>query len=136
MLEQSPKFFTQANARSQLFELCRRVVDTPTKLYVKDKAGEVYLTLAPTIKAGTLPLVEVSAQRFKDEFSRFSILVKNGYCFKLRLRGRPEVLYARAHTSYKNPLSDVVLEGFKQLSTFDPLSGQDEDDVREGLHGS
>ena len=109
------KFYTQADAKGQLFELCRRVIETGAKVYVKDKGGFNYLTLSPTIKADAVPLVEVSAQRFKDNFSRFSYLIKDGFCFKLRLKAESRVVYARAHSSYRDPLSDVIQACVAQL---------------------
>lgn len=125
---ESKKFYTQAEAKGQLFELCRRVIEAGAKVYVKDKGGFNYLTLAPQIKADAgAPLVEVSAQRFKDNFSRFSYLIKDGFCFKLRLKGEERVVYARAHSSYRDPLSDVIQACIAQLRGQASADDSDED---------
>ena len=129
MSEHKEKFFSQTDAKNQFLELCRQVIATREKLYVKDKSGFTFLTIAPTIRRDAIPLVEVSAQRFKDDFSRFCYLVKDGFSFRLRLKGTSEVAYVRGHSSYKDPLSDVVQQGYAQLRGLPPTEDMDEDDA-------
>ncbi len=101
-------FLSQSNAKAKFLGICRRALELNQKIYVKDKSGKCFLTLDPINSAKRLPAVEVSAQRFKDEFSQFSSLVKFGYRFRLTLQNETRVLIVRRHTSYSGALDDVV----------------------------
>lgn len=122
------KFYKQSEAKAQLFELCRRAIRSGERIYVKDKGGYSYLTLSAKKPKNTLPSVEVSAQRFKDNFSRFSYLIKDGFTFKLRLKGETDLVFARAHSKYRDPLKDVIDDCFAQLRGDTAGNDEDEDD--------
>ena len=69
-----------------------------------------YLTLAPTDGNVIKPVVDVQAQLFRDHFSRFSSLIRDGLSFRLRMRASNEFVYARQHTGYQDPLMHVIEE--------------------------
>ena len=103
------KFVTSEIARKSLLKICRRVMSTEEPVYVKDKTGGPFMTLTASQKKLQRPIVGVRAQFFKNKFARFAGLVRIGLCFELKLKnsGKRKV-FARAHTSYKDPLEHVI----------------------------
>jgi hypothetical protein len=100
---------SQTFAAASLFELCAEAVnDGEKRVYVRNSRNRSFLTLDPRPPYLQEPVVPVSMQFFKDNFARFSSVVKNGVCFKLTRRGGAEPIYARRHTRYRDPLDDVL----------------------------
>ena len=122
------KRFDQTSAKNRFVELCERVRDTQLKVYVKDKAGAAYLTLAPNVETGALKPIEVTAQRFKSNFARFSHLIKDGVVFKILLNDGNDHVIARQHTDYRDPLQDVLDEWIRQLRAVPAKDDQERDD--------
>lgn len=100
-------FFSQVEAKRDFIRLCRLVATDHEKVYVKDKSGTVFLTLAPTPARCAKPILEVSVQSFRENFSRYCSLVKTGYAFRVSSKRGAEV-FARRHTSYVDPLEHVM----------------------------
>jgi hypothetical protein len=101
-------FLSQTVAKDRFLAHCRHVVETQEFVCVKDQSGEAFLTLsARPVKGG---FATVSAQFFKDNFARCSSLIRDGVAFRLTLRGSNQVVYARRHTSYKDPVDFVIDE--------------------------
>lgn len=103
-----PSFLPQLEAKRDFFKICRDVVASSEKAYVKDKAGVLFMTLAPSARRAAEPVVDVTAQTFRDNFSRFCSLVKDGLSFKITTKSG-DALYARRHTSYIDPLDAVIV---------------------------
>ena len=100
--------FTPAEARRDFLKICRKVISNKEKVYIKDKNGKRYMTLDATEHHLAFRPIPVTAQKFKDHFSRLSSLIKTGFCFQLSLRGSTDILYARQHTEYRDPLEDLL----------------------------
>jgi hypothetical protein len=101
-------FLSQTEAKDRFLSHCRHAIDTEEYVCVKDQTGEAFLTLTTHRVKG--PAVTVSAQFFKDNFARCCSLIRDGVVFQLKLRSSNQVVYARRHTSYKDPLDDVIGE--------------------------
>ncbi len=102
------EFFTQVAATSNFLAICRNAIRDESRVYVKDRAGQPYLTLDPKKRHLGDPIIDVSATFFKENFSRFSSLIKDGLSFRLSGRGPKPVIYARRHTQYRDPLYHVI----------------------------
>jgi hypothetical protein len=66
------------------------------------------MTLDPENRYLKGPVVGVGIQFFRDNFSRFSSLVRDGLCFRITRRGSKKPIYARRHTKYRDPLDGVI----------------------------
>jgi hypothetical protein len=108
--------FSQAAVTSNFLSICRDAIHDKTKVYVSDRAGQFYLTLDPVKRYLEEPIIDVSAQFFKDNFSRFSSLIKDGLCFRLSHRGSKAVIYARRHTKHRDPLDHVIEQWREQVA--------------------
>ena len=104
-------FIRQTDAKDNFLAHCRHVSESGDMVCVRDQAGDLYLTL--TSRPPKDGFVTVSAQFFKNHFSRASALVRFGVVFRLTLRRSDEVVYARRHTSYVDPM-DVVIEQWQE----------------------
>lgn len=118
--------FSQAGVTSNFLAICREAIANNTRVFVKDRAGEFYLTLDPEKRYLTDPVIDVSAQDFKDHFSRFSSLIKDGLCFRLSVRGAKKRIYARRHTRYADPLDHVLDEWREQVAKAASVKQQEE----------
>lgn len=112
------RFYSQLEAKRDLLMISRAIVERSVgghkrKAYVRDKAGELFMTLCPTLTRADQPVVDVDILEFRTHFSRFSALIKSGLCFRLRLKRSPHFIYARRHTSYFDPLHHVI-ESWRQ----------------------
>nr|WP_281721899.1 hypothetical protein [Nitrosomonas nitrosa] len=101
-------FISQTAAKNRFLAHCRHVIAVGEFVCVQDQSGDAFLTLTPRPVKG--PTVTVSAQFFKDNFSRCSSLIRDGLAFRLTLRSSNQVLYARRHTAYRDPLDHVIDE--------------------------
>lgn len=101
-------FTSQADAKKNFLQLVRGVATDRTRVYVCTKANIAYMTLDPIKRNMATPAVPMSAQRFKNHFSRCSALIQSGMAFELSVRGSNRVVYARRHTTFEDPLEDVV----------------------------
>ena len=99
-------FITQTDAKNRFLAHCRHTIDTGEFVCVQDQSGDAFLTL--TLRPVKGAFVTVSAQFFKDNFSRCSSLIRDGVVFRLTLRGLKQVVYARRHTAYKDPVDSVI----------------------------
>jgi hypothetical protein len=104
--------------------LCDAVVRWKAKVHVKDRSGLTYLTLDWENQYPDGAIVDVSVQSFKDHFSRFSSLIKNGLRFRLARRGLPPV-YAHRHARYHDPLDAVVEQWRRQVEMVASYAYQD-----------
>jgi hypothetical protein len=108
------KSYTPAEAKKWFRDICNDVTREKKRAYVKDRQGKYVVTLDPVERNLRHPVLDVSVQRFKDQFSRFCALVRIGACFRLTRRGNAGSVYARRHTDYHDPLDAMVerwLEG-------------------------
>ena len=121
--------FSQAAITRNFLSICRDAFRDKAKVYVKDRAGEFYLTLDPIKRHLDDPIIDVSAQEFKDNFSRFSSLIKDGLCFRLSYRVSKVVIYARRHTRYSDPL-DYVIEQWREKVAEAASTKQQEEKLR------
>lgn len=119
-------------AKRDFLPICRRVLEEEEKAYVHDKAGRRYLTLDGVERNLPSPVVDVSAQFFKDNFSRMSSLVKDGLCFRLTLRRSNRPLYARRHTGYSDPV-DAVIEAWRERVVASALAERERGEVLSAL---
>ena len=118
--------------KARFLQICRDVASSKERAYVRDKAGVYYMTISAVRPSGDLRPIQVSPQRFKDNFARFSSLVRDGFVFALVVRRGGELVYARRHTKYVDPLHDVIAECFSMLRGLGPepsTQGDDEDGV-------
>ena len=116
-------FIAQTEAKNRFLAHCRHAIDTGEFVCVLDQPDHAFLTLTPRpVKGG---FVTVSAQFFKDHFSRCSSLIRDGVAFRLTLRGSNQVVYARRHTSYKDPL-DAVIDEWRENIVESALADADE----------
>lgn len=104
-------FHTYTDAKKKFLTLCRSVSSTGVKAMIRDSADRLAIVLDPAAKKGAITL---SAQAFKDEFSRCASLVKTGIVFKLTIRNH-EPIYVRRHRSYEDPLDPVVKKWIAQI---------------------
>jgi hypothetical protein len=123
--ERSPSF-TQAAVTSNFLAICRDAIRDKSRVYVTDRAGQRYLTLDPKERYLGDPIIDVSAQFFKDNFSRFSSLIKDGLSFRLSHRGSKPVIYARRHTQYRDPLDHVIEQWREQVAEAASIKKQEE----------
>jgi hypothetical protein len=115
----------QAAAKRNFLTVCRRAIQDGKRVYVADKAGKSYLTLDPDRRHLSGPVLDLSAQFFKDNFARCSSLVKDGLCFRLTLRGINQSIYARRHTKYTDAC-DAVIENWQSQVAGQALVQQQE----------
>jgi len=123
--EQS-RSLTQAAATRNFLSICREAIRHEARVYVKDRAGQFYLTLDPKKRHLGDPIIEVRAQLFKDNFSRFSSLIKDGLCFRLSHRGSKAVIYARRHTGYSDPLDHLIEQWRERVAEASSTKRQEE----------
>jgi hypothetical protein len=124
--------FSQAEAKTDLFKICRDVRNDERIACVKDKAGQRFMTLCPTSKSIRGPIVDVTVTRFKAEFSKFSTLVRLGLTFRVSMKTGE--VFVRKHTSYVDPLQDVLVSWQNQVINL-ALKESEAGDVRRALHG-
>lgn len=110
--------FSQATVLPRFLALCRQAIDHNERIYVFNRAGKYYLTLDPEKGKLRQPIIDVTAQEFKDNFARFSTLIEIGMSFRLLLRSKgthkhEAYLYARRHTHYRYEL-DYILEQWRE----------------------
>jgi hypothetical protein len=112
----SKESYAPAEAKKWFLDICKDLaLDGDKRAYVEDRHGDLVVALDPIKRNLTGPVLDVSIQLFKNEFSRFCTLVRIGACFRLTRRGGIPHVYARRHTSYRDPLDHVVerwLEGY------------------------
>lgn len=108
-------FIPQTEAKSRFLTHCRHVIETGEFVCVLDQSEEAFLTITNRRLKGEF--VTRSAQFFKDNFSKCSSLLRVGVAFQLTLRGSEEFAYVRRHTSYKDPLDEVVDEWREKIVT-------------------
>jgi len=101
-------FISQTVAKSKFLTHCRDVITNKQFVCIKDHSNKPFLTLTVHPVKGVA--VTVTAQFFKDNFARCTSLIRDGIVFRLKLRNSKEVLYARRHTSYKDPVDAVIDE--------------------------
>jgi hypothetical protein len=116
-------FIAQTEAKNRFLPYCRHAINTGEYVCVLDSPSQAFLTLTPRTVKGEF--VTVSAQFFKDNFSRCSSLIRDGVAFRLTLRGLKEVIYARRHTSYNDPL-DAVIDRWREKIVESALADADE----------
>ncbi len=97
-------------AKSGFLGYCRQVLDEERLFYVADADGVPFMALDFEERHLHGPLVDISVQFFKDNFSRCSSAIRDGVCFRLTLKGRNSGVIARRHTQYKDPLDDVFAQ--------------------------
>lgn len=102
-MEDDVAALSQADAKRDFLTVCRRAIQNRERAYVSDKAGKRYLTLDPERRHLSGPVLEMTAQFYKNNFSRCSSLVKDGLCFRLTLRGVDQSIFVRRHTEYTDP---------------------------------
>ena len=102
------RHLTQSTVASNFLATCRETIKDQLRTYVKDKSGKYYLTLDPVARHLNGVILDVSAQQFKDNFSRFSSLIKCGLQVRLSLRGSEAFIYARRHLQYQDPLESIM----------------------------
>jgi hypothetical protein len=108
-------FLSAAEAKKRFPEICKLVSQSGERTYVKEKSGKSALTItaqAPrqgrkAIVAFTPP-IPISANAFKESFSRCSSLVKSGAVFEITLPGGRSA-YVRRHDLY-NDASDAYVK--------------------------
>jgi hypothetical protein len=125
---------TQAAAKRDFLTICRRAIKNGERIYVKDKSGSTYLTIDPVDRHLLRPPVQVSAQFFKNNFSRCSSLIKDGLCFRLSLRGNKQTVFARRHTKYSDPC-DIVIEKWLNQLEDNALATQQESNLMRVIDG-
>jgi hypothetical protein len=108
---------SQAEAKKNFLTICRRAIQTGQRAYVKDKSEKRYLTIDPEARHLSDPVLDMSAQFFKDNFGRCSSLIKDGLCFRLTLRGVNESIFARRHTAYSDPCDPVIANWQSQIES-------------------
>lgn len=118
----------QADAKRNFLTVCRSAIRDGNRAYVKDRADKPYLTLDPDRRHLSGPVLDLSAQFFKDNFARCSSLIKDGLCFRLTLRGGNQSIYARRHTRYTDAC-DAVIENWRSQVAGDALAQQQEADL-------
>lgn len=102
---------TYTDAKKKFLTLCRAVSTTREKAMIRDSANRLAIVVDSAAKKGAISL---SAQAFKDEFSRCASLVKTGVVFKLTIRNHDPV-YVRRHTGYNDPLDQVTKKWIAQI---------------------
>ncbi len=108
---------TRAAVTANFLAICREAIERDQRVYVQDRSGTSFLTLDPQRRHLREPIVDVSAQQFKDHIARFSSLIKDGLCFRLRLRRTNQFIYARRNTRYRDPLDSVIDEWREGVAT-------------------
>lgn len=126
---------SQADAKRDFLAVCRCVIQKGERAYVKDKSNRTYLTLDPESRHLSGPVLGISAQFFKDNFSRCSSLIKDGLCFHLEIRGSNHGIYARRHTKYSDAC-DLIIENWRSRVVIDALAQQQEDKLMQAIHCS
>jgi hypothetical protein len=99
--------YSQADAKSDLFKICRAVRDEAKIVCVKDKAEHRFMTICPNDRRIEGPTVNVPVTRFKGEFSKFSILVRLGISFRVSMKNGD--VFIRKNTGYMDPLQDILV---------------------------
>jgi hypothetical protein len=100
--------YSQADAKSDLFRICRDVRDQAKIACVKDKAGNRFMTICPDDRRIEGPIIDVPVTRFKSEFSKFSVLARLGISFRVLMKTGE--VFIRKHTSFEDPLQDVLVQ--------------------------
>ena len=127
-MEDSLAALSQADAKRDFLTVCREAIQSGERAYVKDKSDRPYLTLDPEQRHLSGPVLDISAQFFKDNFSRCSSLIKDGLSFRLTLRGSNNSIFARRHTKYSDPC-DAVIANWQQRVADHALARKQEADL-------
>jgi len=101
-------FFTQTVCKRDLLKIGREAVETGERVYVKDKRQKLFMTLDPRQGQKHDLVLPLSIQFFRDNFSPCTTLIRRGFVFNLTQKGSPKQLIARRHTSYEDPLGEVM----------------------------
>jgi hypothetical protein len=102
------EFITQTQAKNDFLDTCRRAIKEQMHICIKDQSDKAFLTITFTDRHISGPAVDVTAQFFKNHFSRCCSLVRDGVAFRLALRASNKFAFARRHTSYVDPLDEVI----------------------------
>ncbi|MEI9425736.1 hypothetical protein O7A70_31950 [Mesorhizobium sp. Cs1299R1N1] len=100
----------KVTAKAKFLTLCRRSIEEERPIHIRDADKGAFMVLDFVERRLEGPLVDVSAQFFKDNFSRCTSAVRDGVCFRLSLKGSNRAVYARRHTKYADPLDGVFAE--------------------------
>lgn len=108
------RFHDSSSAKAQLPQIFLEVAETGTKQYVRDRRGDLFLTVTTSEPKGIpIPYIEISPRKFKDNFSRCAALIKLGVVFKLKTDKRQASVYVRRHTGFTDPF-DKEIESWRQ----------------------
>lgn len=120
-------------AKSGFLGYCREVLNEEKLFYIADADGIPFMALDFRERHVRGPLVDISAQFFKDNFSRCSSAIRNGVCFRLTLKGRNEAVIARRHTQYRDPLDDVLAQWQEKVVDAAMRNKGDSDDISKAI---
>ena len=99
------------DAKKRFVTLCRKVGTDQASTVIKDQSDTAALVIDHREVESAIPL---TAQFFKDNFSRCSALVKTGIVFRVTPKGATPV-YVRRHRSYSDPLDFAVKRWREQI---------------------
>ena len=115
---------SQADAKNDFLRVCRGVLSSDGAVRIADKGKAEFMTLTADEPIPALPVLTMSAQDFKDRFSRCASLIRIGLVFRLTIRGETRCVFAIRSLNYESstdPLmkkwrESVELESFKLLT--------------------
>lgn len=120
-------------AKSGFLGYCRQVLNEDRLFYIADADGIPFMALDFKERHLHGPLVDISAQFFKDNFSRCSSAIRDGVCFRLTLKSRNAGVIARRHTQYKDPLDDVLAQWQEKVVDAAMRNKGDSDDISKAI---
>ena len=101
-------FITQTACKRDLLKIGREAVENGDRVYVKDKRQKLFMTLDPRQDQKHEIVLPLSIQFFRDNFSACTTLIRRGIVFNLTQKASPKQLIARRHTSFEDPLGDIM----------------------------
>lgn len=101
-------FVSQTVCKRDLLRIGREAVENEERVYVKDKRQKLFMTLDPRQDQKHDIVLPLSIQFFRDNFSACTSLIRRGFVFNLTQKASPKQLIARRHTSFEDPLGDIM----------------------------
>lgn len=108
--------FPQTVAKDYFITLCKHVAENKTKIFIKDKHGQYFMTISPRERHDDSPVLDISAQFFKTNFGPMVNIIKMGRQFRVKTRDSNRAVYVRRNTNYKDPLDHLNEQWIEMLT--------------------
>lgn len=128
--------YQHAKGRASFYRILREVRDGKYKrAYIKNQKGRATMTLTRSERRVELPLIEVTSEWFKANFSTAMSLVEHNFAFAITSKGNGTRVIARRYSRVTSPADAVIARWIDAVAKQAVLlHGQHLKDVIGDLH--